>query len=131
MLILTMRGLALRLSSRARREGPAMPESITRLVDPCVLKAREKFREISEALGVVFREASTRVDVPSAEARQSFRDTVQEVRRQNLLVDQSLETVTSFLSLSHRLDLIANDLETCRNLALALTIERYWDDYVL
>jgi hypothetical protein len=40
-------------------------------------------------------------------------------------------TGLSFLSLSHRLEVIANDLETCRNLALALTIERYWDDYVL
>jgi len=131
-LTVTMRGLALHLSSRARREIPALPENITRLVDPCVLKARERFREISEGLGNVFREGSTRVDVPSAEeARESFRDILQEVRRQNLLVDQSLETVISFLSLSHRLEVIANDLETCRNLALALTIERYWDDYVL
>jgi hypothetical protein len=45
--------------------------------------------------------------------------------------DQSLETVISFLSLSHRLEVIADDLESCRNQALALTIERYWADYVL
>jgi hypothetical protein len=40
-------------------------------------------------------------------------------------------TVISFLSLSHRLEVIADDLESCRNQALALTIERYWGDYVL
>jgi hypothetical protein len=131
-LTVTMRRLALHLSSRARRERPALPESITRLVDPCALKAREKFREISEGLGNVFREGSTRVDVPSVEkARESFRDILQEVRRQNLLSDQSLETVISFLSLSHRLDVIADDLESCRTQTLALTIERYWGDYTL
>jgi hypothetical protein len=131
-LTVTMRGLALHLSSRARREIPALPENITRLVDPCVLKARERFREISEGLGNVFREGSTRVDVPSVEkARESFRDILQEVRRQNLLSDQSLETVISFLSLSHRLDVIADDLESCRTQTLALTIERYWGDYTL
>jgi hypothetical protein len=131
-LTVTMRRLALHLSKRARRERPALPESITRLVDPCVLKARGKFREISEGLGNVFREGSTRVDVPSVEkARESFRDILQEVRRQNLLSDQSLETVISFLSLSHRLDVIADDLESCRTQTLALTIERYWGDYTL
>jgi len=131
-LTVTMRRLALHLSSRARRDRPALPESITRLVDPCVLKARGKFREISEGLGNVFREGSTRVDVPSVEkARENFRDILQEVRRQNLLSDQSLETVISFLSLSHRLDVIANDLESCRTQTLALTIERYWGDYTL
>jgi hypothetical protein len=101
-------------------------------MDPCALKAREKFREISQGLGKVFREGSTRVDVPSAEeARASFRDGLQEVRRQDLLADQSVETVVSFLSLSHRLEVIADDLESCRNQASALTIERYWDDYIL
>ena len=131
-LTVTMRRLALHLSSRARREGPVLPESITRLVDPCVLKARGKFRVISEGLGNVFREGSTPVDVPSVEkARESFRDILQEVRRQNLLSDQSLETVISFLSLSHRLDVIADDLESCRTQTLALTIERYWGDYTL
>ena len=128
----TMRRLALHLSSRARREAPALPESITRLVDPCVQNARKEFREISEALANVFREGSTRVAVPSiAAARESFRGELQEVRSQNLLADQNLETVISFLSLSHRLDVIADDLEICRTQALALTIERYWGDYSL
>ena len=70
--------------------------------------------------------------MPSAEeARESFREILQEVRSQTLLANQSLETVISFLSLSHRLEVIADDLESCRNQALALTIERYWDDYIL
>src|SRR5262249_16930481 len=113
-------------------EKPALPENISGLVDPCVLKTREKFRKISEGLGNVFLEGSTRIDVPTAEAeRESFRDILQEVRRKDLLADQSLETVISFLSLSHRLEVIADDLESCRNQALALTIERYWGDYVL
>jgi len=81
-------------------------------LDPCVLKTREKFREISEGLGNVFREGSTRVDVPTAqEARESFRAVLQEVRTQGLLANQSLETVISFLSLSHRLEVIADDLD--------------------
>jgi hypothetical protein len=97
-----------------------------------VLKTREKFRKVSEGLGNVFREGSTRVDVPTAEEeRESFRDMLREVRRKDLLADQSLETVISFLSLSHRLEVIADNLESCRNQALALTIERYWGDYVL
>ena len=63
--------------------------------------------------------------MPSAEeARESFREILQEVRSQNLLVDQSLDTVISFLSLSHRLEVIANDLETCRNLALVSPYDR-------
>jgi hypothetical protein len=127
-----MRRLALHLSTRARRERPALPESITGLVHPCVLKAREKFREISEGLGNIFREGSTRVDVPTAqEARESFREALEEVRRKGLLADQSLETVISFLSLSHKLEVIAEDLESCRNQALDLRIEDYWDDYIL
>ena len=70
--------------------------------------------------------------MPTAqEARESFREVLQEVRTQGLLANQSLETVISFLSLSHRLEVIADDLESCRNQALALTIERYWGDYVL
>jgi p-hydroxybenzoic acid efflux pump subunit AaeB len=134
MLALTvmMRRLALHLSNRARREAPDLPENITRLVEPCVQKTREEFRETSEALANVFREGSTRVAVPStAAARESFRGVLQEVRKQNLLADQSLKTVISFLSLSHRLDVIADDLEICRSQALALTIERYWGDYSL
>jgi molybdate transport system substrate-binding protein len=39
--------------------------------------------------------------------------------------------LTAEALLSHRLEVIADDLETCRNQALALTIERYWDDYIL
>ena len=72
------------------------------------------------------------MNVPSAEeARESFREILQEVRSQTLLANQSMETVISFLSLSYRLEVIADDLESCRNQALALTIERYWDDYIL
>ncbi len=131
-LTVTMRRLALDLSNRARRELPALPESITRLVDPGVQKAREEFRTTSDALANVFREGSTQVAVPSTKAvRESFRNILEEVRSQNLLAGQSLETVRSFLSLAHRLDVIADDLEICRNQALALTIERYWGDYSL
>ena len=65
------------------------------------------------------------------EARESFREVLEEVQRKNLLAGQSLEVIISFLSLSHRLEVIADDLESCRNQALALTIERYWGDYVL
>jgi hypothetical protein len=129
---MTMRRLALYLSSRARAQLPALPESIARLVDPSLQKAREEFRTIAEALTSVFREGTTRVTVPSTKAaRESFQNTLQEVRRQDLLADQSLESVRSFLSLAHRLDVIADDLEMCRDQALALTIERYWGDYSL
>jgi uncharacterized membrane protein YccC len=131
-LTVTMRRLALYLSTRASRRLPALPESIARLVDPSVQKAREEFRTTSDALANVFREGSTRFDVPSTKAvREGFRNTLQEVRRQDLLAGQSLETVRSLLSLAHRLDVIADDLEICRNQALALTIERYWGDYSL
>jgi hypothetical protein len=59
--------------------------------------------------------------VPStAAARESFRGVLREVRKQNFLADQSLETVISFLSLSHRLDVIADDLEICRSQAWPL-----------
>ena len=131
-LTVTMRRLALYLGSRARRQSPAFPESIARLVDPSVQKAREEFRTTSEALANVFREGSTQFAVPSTKAaRESFRNILQEVRRLDLLAGQSLETVRSLLSLAHRLDVIAADLEICRNQALALTIERYWGDYSL
>ena len=66
-LTVIMRRLALHLSNRARREAPALPENITRLVEPCVQKTREEFRETTEALANVFREGSTRVAVPSTE----------------------------------------------------------------
>jgi hypothetical protein len=109
-----------------------LPESIARLVDPSVQKAKEEFRTTSDALANVFREGSTRLAVPSTKAvRESFRNILQEVRRQDLLAGQSLETVRSLLSLAHRLDVIADDLEICRNQALGLTIEHYWGDYSL
>ena len=70
--------------------------------------------------------------MPSTKAaRESFRNTFQEVRRQDLLADQNLEAVRDFLSFAHRLDAIADDLELCREQALSLAIERYWDDYSL
>ena len=70
--------------------------------------------------------------MPTAlEARESFREVLEEVQRKNLLADQSLEVIISFLSLSHRLKVIADDLESCRDQALDLRIERYWEDYVL
>ena len=70
--------------------------------------------------------------MPTAlEARESFRKVLQEVRTRGLLADQGLQAVTSFLSLSHRLEAIAGDLESCRNQVLALRIEDYWDDYIL
>jgi hypothetical protein len=131
-LTLTMRRLALRLSARAHTQPPALPESIARLIDPAVEKAKEDFRMIADALTRVFREGSTRVPVPSTKAtRESFRNALHEVRSQNLLAGQSLESVRSYLSLAHRLDVIADDLETCRDQTLSLTLERYWDDYSL
>jgi uncharacterized membrane protein YccC len=131
-LTLTMRRLALHLTNRARREAPALPENITSLVEPCVQKTREEFCKTTDALANVFRVGSTQVAVPSTgTARESFRAVLQEVRSQNLLSDQSLETVISFLALAHRLDAIADDLDICRTQALALTIERYWGDYSL
>jgi len=131
-LTVTMRRLALHVSSRARLQLPALPENIARLVDLSVEKAREEFRMIAEALTTVFREGSTRVAVPSTkEAREKFRNTLEEVRSRDLLAGQSLESVSGFLSVAHRLDVIADDLEMCRDQALALTIERYWGDYSL
>jgi uncharacterized membrane protein YccC len=131
-LTVTMRRLALHLSSRARLQLPALPENIARLVDLSVEKAREEFRMIAEALTTVFREGSTRVAVPSTkEAREKFRNTLEEVRSRDLLAGQSLESVRGFLSVAHRLDVIADDLDMCRDQALALTIERYWGDYSL
>jgi hypothetical protein len=86
----------------------------------------------SDALAQVFREGSTRVPVPSIRTtRQSFRNALQEVRNQNLLVGQNLESVRSYLSLAHRLDVIADDLESCRDQTLSLALERYWGDYSL
>ena len=131
-LTLTMRRLALRLSARAHSQPPPIPESIARLIDPAIEKAREDFRMIADALTRVFREGSTRVPVPSTKAaRENFRNALQEVRSQNLLAGQSLEPVRSYLALAHRLDVIADDLETCRDQTLSLTLECYWDDYSL
>jgi hypothetical protein len=50
---------------------------------------------------------------------------------QNMLTGQSLEAVRSYLSLAHRLDVIADDLETCRDQTLSLSLERYRGDYSL
>jgi hypothetical protein len=131
-LTMTMRRLALRLSARAHAQPPALPESIARLINPAVEKAREDFRMIADALTRVFREGSTQVPIPSTKAaRQGFRSALLEVRSQNLLAGQSLESVRSYLSLAHRLDVIADDLETCRDQTLALAMARYWDDYSL
>jgi hypothetical protein len=86
----------------------------------------------SDALMQVFREGLTRIPVPSTHAaRESFRNAPQEVRNQNLLIGKSLEDVRSYLSLAHRLEVIADDLETCRDQTLSLALERYWDDYSL
>ncbi len=131
-LTMTMRRLAARLSARAHAQPPAWPESIARLINPAAEKAREDFRMIADGLTKVFREGSSRVPIPSAKAaRENFRNALQEVRSQNLLAGQSLVSVRSFLSVAHRLDVIADDLETCRDQTLALALERYWDDYSL
>jgi len=131
-LTLTMRRLALRLSARAHTQPPALPETIAKLIDPAVENARTDFRMLADALTRVFREGSIRVPVPSTNpARESFRNALQEVRSQNLLTSQSLDSVRSYLSLAHRLDVIADDLETCRDQTLSLALERYWDDYSL
>jgi hypothetical protein len=131
-LTMTMRRLALRLSARAHAQPPALPESIARLINPAVEKAREDFRMIADGLTKAFREGSTQVRIPSTKAaRESFRNALQEVRSQNLLSGQTLESVRSYLSLAHRLDVIADDLETCRDQTLALALERYWGDYSL
>jgi hypothetical protein len=127
-----MRRLALRLSARAHARSPALPEEIARLIDPVVEKAKENFRMTSDALMQVFREGSTRIPVPSTRAtRESFRNALEEVRNQNLLIGKSLEAVRSYLLLAHRLDVIADDLETCRAQTLSLALERYRDDYSL
>jgi uncharacterized membrane protein YccC len=131
-LTLTMRRLALRLSARAHTQPPALPETIARLIDPVVGNARENFRLLADALTRVFREGSTRVPIPSTKpVRESLRKALQEVRIQNLLAGQSLDFVRSYLALAHRLDVIADDLETCRDHTLSLALERYWDDYSL
>ena len=131
-LTLTMRRLALRLSARAHAQPPALPESIARSIDPVVEKARKDFGVVADALTRVFREGSTRVPIPSTNAaRESFRNALQEVRSQNLLAGQSLDTVRSYLALAHRLDVTADDLETCRDQTPSLALERYWDDYSL
>ena len=131
-LTLTMRRLALRLSARAHAQPPSLPESIARLINPAVEKAKDEFRMIADSLTKVFREGSISVPIPSTKAaRESFRNALQEVRSQNLLADQSLESVRSYLSLAHRLDVIADDLEICRDQTSSLALERYWDDYSL
>jgi hypothetical protein len=131
-LTLIMRRLALRLSARAHAQPTVFPESVARLIDPAIEKAKEDFRMVADALTRVFREGTTRVPVPSTKAaRGSFRNALHEVRRQNLLAGQSLESVRSYLSLAHRLDFLADDLETCRDQTLSLALERYWDDYSL
>ena len=80
---------------------------------------------VADALTRVFREGSTRVPIPSTNAaRESFRNALQEVRSQNLLAGQSLDTVRSYLALAHRLDVTADDLETCRDQTLSLALER-------
>ena len=95
-------------------------------------KTREEFCKTTDALANVFRLGSTHVAVPSTgKARESFRAVLQEIPSQNLLANQSLQTVISFLALAHRLDVIADGLDICRTQALALTIERYWGDYGL
>ena len=132
-LTFTMRRLALGLSARAHApRSLALPEEIARLIDPVVKKVKENFRMTSNALMQVFREGSTRILVPSTHAAwESFRNALEEVRNQNLLIGQSLEAVRSYLLLAHRLDVIADDLETCRDQTLSLALERYWDDYSL
>ena len=128
-----MRRLTLSLSARAHApRSLALPEEIARLIDPVVEKAKANFRMTSDALMQVFRGGSTRIPVPSTyAARESFRNALEEVRNQNLLIGKSLEAVRSYLLLAHRLDVIADDLETCRDQTLSLTLERYWDDYSL
>jgi uncharacterized membrane protein YccC len=131
-LTMTMRRLALRLSARAHTRSAVLPEDMARLIDPVVEKARENFRLTADALMQVFREGSTRVPIPSTRtAREGIIGVLKEVRNQNLLSGKSLEDVRSYLSLAHRLDVIADDLETCRDQTLSLTLERYWDDYSL
>jgi phosphate uptake regulator len=71
------------------------------------------------------------VDQRRRAVRESFRNALQEVRNQNMLTGQSLEAVRSYLSLARRLDVIADDLETCRDQTLSLSLERYWGDYSL
>jgi hypothetical protein len=105
---------------------------MARLIDPVVEKAKENFRVTSDALMQVFSQGSTRVPVPSTRAaRESFRNALQEVRNRNLLIGQSLEAVRSYLLLAHRLDVIADDLETCHDQTQPLALERYWGDYSL
>ena len=131
-LTVTMRRLALRLSARARIKPSPLPETIAQLIYPAAEKAREEFRIIADGLTKVFREGSTRIPIPSVKAaRENFRTALQEVRSQNLLAGQSLESVRSYLSLAHRLDVIAADLETCRSQTVSLALDRYWDDYSL
>ncbi|MFZ0502721.1 MAG: hypothetical protein WAM44_03365 [Chthoniobacterales bacterium] len=131
-LTVTMRRLALRLSARARTEPSPLPESIAQLIDPVVEKAREEFRGIAEGLTKVFKEGSTQVQIPSAQAaRENFRTVLHEVRTQNLLTGQSSDSVGNYLSVAHRLDVIADDLEACRNQTMSLALDRYWDDYSL
>lgn len=131
-LVVTMRRLALYLTTRARLQLPPLPENIAHVVDTSVHEAREEFRKIPEALITVFREGSTRVEVPSMKAaHEDFRTALQQVRSQGLLVDQGTDSVRSLLSLAHRLDVISEDLELCREQTLALKIEQYWDDYSL
>ena len=131
-LTLTMRRLALRLSGRAHVQPEVLPENIARLIDPVIEKARGDLRLTADALTQVFREGSTRVSIPSTKSvRESFRNALEEVRNQNLLAAQSLESARSYYSVAHRLDVIADDLETCRDQTLSLTLERYWDDYSL
>jgi hypothetical protein len=47
------------------------------------------------------------------------------------VIGKNPEVVRSYLSLGYRLDVIADDLETCRDQTLSLALERYWDDYSL
>jgi hypothetical protein len=103
-LTMTMRRLALRLSARARIKPSPLPKSIAQLIDPVVEKAREEFRTIANGLTNVFREGSTAVPIPSARAaRDSFQTALQEVRSQNLLAGQSVESVTALVSFSRSL----------------------------
>jgi hypothetical protein len=49
-----MRRLPLRLSARAQTQTPGLPESIARLIDPVVEKAKDEFRMVADSLTRVF-----------------------------------------------------------------------------
>jgi hypothetical protein len=131
LLIRALSGLAARRTALARRRFE-LPAKLEALVHPELDQLELEFGQMTDAFADCFRKGDCRREFPTVRgALARLRQRAEQIRRERILVTESLDAPIQLLEVISRGQHVGDALEECGLLIKSLSIHRYWGDYAL